>query len=295
MFKYNTLYLTSGGIHGYSLLGSIHVLEKLNIFNNFKKIIGNSIGSLIGFLLVLKYTSFEIFSVLKSNNIEDIYFNNILESENILINLINNLGFNNANGIVRILELFINSKKLNSNITFKELYNYNKIELIIVSGNLSSNSLKYFSYKNTPNCSVNLAIKASCSIPILFSPIIYENNILVDGGFFEFKKNKYITEKTLTLRIRNTYNSKLDISKLELSNYLLFLIQYLVINSQTSSDNEKNTLFLDFNKTGINFNITNKDKIEMFEYGIIQTINFVKIKRIKIKYFNKLKINHIGS
>ena len=294
MFKYNSLYLTSGGIHGYSLLGSIHVLEKLNIFNNFKKIIGNSIGSLIGFLLVLKYTSFEIFSVLKSNNIEDIYFNNILESENILMNLIDNLGLNNANGIVRILELFIKSKNLNSNITFKELYNYNKIELIIVSGNLSSNSLKYFSYKTTPDCSVNLAIKASCGIPILFSPIIYKNNILVDGGFFEFKKNKYITEKTLTLRIRNTYNSKLDISKLELSNYLLFLIQYLIINSQTSFDNEKNTLFLDFDKTGINFNITQKDKIKMFKYGIIQTMNFIKIKRIKMKYFNKLKINYIG-
>ena len=35
--NYDTLYLTSGGTHGYSILGSIYVLEQLSYINLIKR------------------------------------------------------------------------------------------------------------------------------------------------------------------------------------------------------------------------------------------------------------------
>lgn len=292
MLNYNTLYLTSGGIYGYSLLGTLHVLEKKNLLHNFKKIMGSSVGSIISFLITLKYSCLDIFKVLKSNNLEYFYIKKKLEKDNILLNLINYLGFTNSNGIIRIIELFLKEKKLKLNITFKELYDFNNIELIILSSNLTKNKLEYFSYKNTPEYSVINSIRCSISIPLLFTPIIYNNNLMVDSAFFEFKKNKYVNNNTLTIRIHNN-NLNLDIQNINISNYILYLMNYLIKNSLSTNDNKNNTLFLHFKESGINFSINYQNKKDMFNYGIKKMINFLVEKKIKKKYFLLFQKNTI--
>ena len=63
----DTLYLSPGGIKGYSVLGVITVLEKRDLLKNFKTIIGNSIGSVIGLLIILGYNSKSIYKLLLKN------------------------------------------------------------------------------------------------------------------------------------------------------------------------------------------------------------------------------------
>ena len=56
--------------------------------------------------MVLKYSALDIYKVFISQNIEEIYFNSYFNNNNIILNLINNLGVDNGDGINRILELF---------------------------------------------------------------------------------------------------------------------------------------------------------------------------------------------
>ena len=281
---YDTLYLTPGGTHGYSILGAISVLEKVNLINNFKRIIGVSVGSLISLLLVLNYTTSEIFKVFISQNIEEIYFNSQFNNNNIILNLMNNLGTNDGSGINRILQLFLTARNLDINITFKELYDFNNIELVIIASNITNGELQYFSYKLTPDCNILLAIKASCAIPIIFNPIIYENNILIDGGFFDINKNKLINDRTLTIRLLTERNINLDLHNINILQYVKVLFDYMI--KAEHNDNKLHTVKLVFQTGGINFNLSNEDKIKMFNYGICETLKFVKYKRHLRYYFD---------
>ena len=49
------------------------------------------------------------------------------------------------------------------------------------------------------------------------------------------------------------------------------------------NDNKLHTVKLVFKTGGINFNLSNKDKIKMFNYGICETLKFIKYKRY-LKY-----------
>lgn len=278
--NYDTLYLTPGGTHGYSLLGVINVLEKNNLINSFKKIIGISVGSIISLLVVLNYPASEIFKVFISQDIENIYFNSQINNNNLILNLINNLGTNNGCGINRILQLFLTAKKLDINITFKELYDFNNTELVIIASNITNGELQYFSHKLTPNCDILLSIKASCAIPIIFNPVIYNNDILVDGGFFNMN-NKIVNDKTLTIRLLTEKNINVNLENINILQYIKTLFDF--ITKYEYNDNKSHTIKLVFKTDGINFNLSKQHKIEMFNYGICETLKFIKHKRY-IKY-----------
>lgn len=281
--NYDTLFLTSGGINGYSLLGSIHVLEKSNIFDLFKRYIGISIGSIISFLLILKYKSNDIFKILASENIEDIYFNSEFENHNIILNLIKHFGMSNATGVDKLFSFFLKERRLNLNISFKELYEYNPIEFIVIASNITKSKLEYFSHKLTPNVSVLLAVKASSAIPIIFKPIKYNNSILVDGGFYTNIVNNYITNKTLTLRLKNQKNSNTN----DILNYIKLLFNSL--SEQIYIDNKYHTIELLCHENGINFNINKFYKNNIYNCGIIETQKFLKWKFFLLKIFNTWK------
>lgn len=281
--NYDTLFLTPGGINGYLLLGSIHVLEKLNIFDSFKRYIGISVGSIISFLLILKYKSNEIFKILASENIEDIYFNSEFDNHNVILNLIKHFGMSNATGIDKLFCLFLKERQLNLNITFKELYEYNNIEFIVIASNITKSKLEYFSYKLTPNVSVLLAVKGSSAIPIIFNPIKYNNSLLVDGGFYNNFPNKYITNKTLTIRLKNKKNSNAN----DVLSYIKLLFNSL--SEQIITDNKYHTIELLCDESGVNFNINNHYKNNLYNCGIIEAQKFLKWKFFLLKIFNTWK------
>lgn len=61
---------------------------------------------------------------------------------------------------------------------FKDL----KIPLKVITSDVSNNTPFTFSKETTPDATVALAVRASASIPFVYSPVKYEDKILVDGG-----------------------------------------------------------------------------------------------------------------
>lgn len=54
--------------------------------------------------------------------------------------------------------------------------------LAVVAADVTSSRAKIWSSRRTPTASVGHAVRASCSIPFFFQPVIDEANTLVDGG-----------------------------------------------------------------------------------------------------------------
>ena len=79
----------------------------------------------------------------------------------------------------------------------------------------------------------------------------------------------HIDNKTFTIRLKtlNIYNDDNFI------NYIKLLFQNL--SERTHKDNKFHSIELSFKKSGVNFKISNNDKSNMFNYGIIETLKFI--------------------
>lgn len=286
--NYETLYLTSGGTNGYVYIGALQILERKNLLKNLKRVIGCSVGSIFSLFYILGYKSKDILKILTLQNVEDIYINQKVNNDNIILNLTMNLGLNDGNGIIRLINIFLEHKNISNNITLKELYKIYPIEFIILVSNITNNKQELISYKTNGDMPVNLAIRASCSIPLLFTPIKYKDNIFVDGGFITDMKSNFIDEKTLILRLHTSKYYETNDSLGNIFDYIKTIFQTILMQTQFYNKNS-NTIEYNFNSSGINFTLTNDDKIKLYYKGIKDTLDFINNKKLKIKYFLILK------
>lgn len=149
------LALGGGAARSYSSIGVMRVIEENDI--NINAISGTSMGALIGSLIANGYTSYEIETIIKNVNI---------------INLLRFNIFNMANGLFNLKKL----KKLLQNHlpeSFCEL----KYPLYVTAVDIDSGELVVMH-----NGKLIDALIASCSVPVLFNPVVINGKRFVDGG-----------------------------------------------------------------------------------------------------------------
>ena len=176
----DTLVFSSGGVSGISFIGCLQALEECGELESVKTIIGSSAGSIMALLIVLSYTSEEIIQIIRNINFSSLFHTNLSDLENID----QMLGLSHGTRLQSVIDLFIQHKLGNDkkHITFSELYEKTKIKLIISTVCLTTKNIEFFSVENSPDMEVRIAIKMSSCIPVLFSPVQWEEKLYVDGG-----------------------------------------------------------------------------------------------------------------
>jgi predicted acylesterase/phospholipase RssA len=171
--KITTLCFSGGGIKGFSFIGALECLIEKKIINltEIKCFVGTSIGAMLSFLLILGWEIEEM---------KDFIFNfnfSKLKGEINSIAFFQNLGIQDGERFKLLLINFLETKLNVKDITFEELYKLTNKKLIIIGTNLTKGKEVVFNYKTTPHFSVILALRISTAVPIIFSPIIHENEI----------------------------------------------------------------------------------------------------------------------
>ena len=175
------LVLCGGGENGFTTLGVLSKTHELGIWNidNIKTIYSSSSGSFIGCLLCLKYSFKELNEYILKRSYK--FFK--LDS-NKIISLIKDHGIYDKSNILKVFKPLLLAKELSVDITFRELYEYSGIELNLITTNLGTFRSEKLSYKTTPELSVITGLYMSANIPILFKPVMYNDNYYIDGGIF---------------------------------------------------------------------------------------------------------------
>jgi len=150
------LVLGGGAARGFAHVGVLRVLEQEKI--PIDMIVGTSVGSLIGAIYGSNPNSFELEWTSFELEKDDIFDFSILAS---------------ATGPVKgdKLEKFVTAKIPAKNI--EQL----KIPFYAVSADLNTGESAVFS-----SGPISKAVRASCSIPGVFTPLSYNNRQLIDGG-----------------------------------------------------------------------------------------------------------------
>ena len=249
------LCIGGGSFKGISFIGALEYITKTRKIkiNNFY---GCSIGSIIGILYIIGVKPLEMLDYIVDMDLKeywDLNLNNISESYSILGN--------------KVFDYFktVFKKYENGNITFKEFYDKYSININISTVCLSSREHVLFSYKTHPDICVFEAIRASCSIPLLFPATQINKEYYVDGCLKNMSgcAEEYIDGYTIVLN--QSDRPKID----TLYNYSCELMITLTGSKRPKSKfvielkNLNNSV--DFSKIG------HSDKIKLYYSGIKET------------------------
>lgn len=154
------------------ILGNLYkqLLYDKQLLKNVKYYFGVSSGGILCLCLSMGMTIKEIFLFIYNNNIMPQNNTSILSIE----------FFMN-----KIRDIFI-EKHIDINITMKEFSEKFSKELFFFSYNVNQRKECLLSSFHTPNVPVLCALKSSCSIPIIFDPTIINEEIYIDGVFFNY-------------------------------------------------------------------------------------------------------------
>lgn len=175
MKKIKTLCLCGGGIYGYAEIGAISELEKYKENIDFDNIIGVSVGSIIGTLYAVGYTSQELDNIIYQMN-----FDKLIKGTSIFsyVKLFEKYGLYDAIDLENEIEKLIRQKTNIKNCTFVQIPK----NLQIVATNLNHQKPYIFNRENTPDMVISKAVRMSIAYPGIISPILYQGDYYGDGG-----------------------------------------------------------------------------------------------------------------
>jgi hypothetical protein len=229
----DTLCFSSGGIYGLTYITALQYLINNNYIQleNINIFVGTSVGSILSLLLVVGYTPDELFSFIKNYDIKEI-------EPDINIDLIfESYGFDNFDKVTNLLKFLCERKLKLKEFNFYDLFILTKKKLIMNSTNFNTGTELIMDYEKTPNLCVFKAISMSCCIPLIYTPILYENEYYLDGAL----------SRNILLDICNpktTLGLYLDnLKKFNLSSIRELIIGSLIIlSNKLYIDNDKYTI-----------------------------------------------------
>jgi NTE family protein len=175
------LVLSGGGMSGVIFIGALRYLYIENLHKNITHIAANSIGSFVALFITFKLTIEEI---------EEIIYNSKEDKELCVIptknyyRIISKLGLCSITYFMEHLRKRLRIKYPDmEDVTFKEASQRFGVNLYFSTTNINRCENRIFSIEDTPDVSVFTACEASMSIPLLFTPIVIDEEYYYDGAF----------------------------------------------------------------------------------------------------------------
>ena len=255
---YNTIVCSGAGTRVFCILGALKILyEKNKIEYPFIKLIGSSAGAVIITLISIGYNIEEILNILLELDFSQFH-------EFYLDQLFLNYGFNHGKEIIKILEIMLEKKNIQSNITLQEHYTKTKNHIIITGTCLNTSSTEYFDYKNNPDMPLLTALKITISVPIYFTSVTYKNKIYIDGAILNHCPINLCDENDSKVIAISLVRSKSYYEINNIYDYVMNLVNTVHDNIHSQifkNEKYKKTIELDpENDNSIEFDISRKKK-----------------------------------
>ena len=285
-----------GGIRGLAYCGAYKALEETNI--KLTGCAGSSIGAVFASLLSIGYTYQEIYKILS-----DVSFDMFID---INMDLKKELAISKGKIFLEWMRDKIEKKFYGGNYKKGEMppvkFSDIKEKLIIYSVDLTNLKFKEFSSEKTPDFEIARAVRASVSMPGLFTPLELDNSLIVDGDLLKstplwrvsntIKNSK---DRILEFRLEDNETPKKVSNSLEYINRVYnaicgFATDY-IIDLYKEKDKFDYIKINTENISVVDFLISKEKKQELFEIGYKKTQEYFKdyYPQKKVLILNKYK------
>ena len=179
------LALSGGGAKGASHIGVLQALKEAGV--DIFAISGTSSGSIVATLYASGYSPYQILKLFK------IYSNQIINLDSKVLIKMFTKSFGNRSNFASIASGINLESVIKMNLKYKNITSIKdiKMPIIIPCVELDYGKICYFSNIDEVECyeeewinygNISKIVRASCSFPGIFDPVIYNNKILADGG-----------------------------------------------------------------------------------------------------------------
>lgn len=233
---YHNLVLSGGSLKGIAFVGCLQYLEERNVLKNVTTFVGSSAGSIVCFMACCGMTAKQMKSFFEEELKR--YSSHEIDIDNIL-NIYTTMGFDDGRFFKDLFRAIL-AKRFHGkdDITFIDFAKVTGKNLVICGSNITKHSSEYFCVDRTPDMSVITALRISISLPIVFTPVVYNGNVYVDASLFNNFPTDYLAKEnkmvdTLGISIEN----KQHVPDIENMNLLVYM--KLLVDSSFYRMNEK--------------------------------------------------------
>ena len=265
---------------GLSELGAIHTLIKNNIItlNDIESFYTTSVGTIIAIIISLNLEwelIYDYFVFRPWYKIIDINIEKIL-------NIFNTKGLVEEDFFISLIKPLFDYKEIDINITLKDFEEKVGYKFNIFT--CSFNNFDLININSNTHSDINLitAINMTCSIPALFKPVEYKNDLYMDGGLIQGYPlsqclNKYKQNEIIGIRFNFFNNEIKSFENINIIEFILKLInkmgRYISKDTYPHIDNEIIIKYSDMNYKDFEKCLSSEEKrIELIELGI-KTVN----------------------
>lgn len=194
--KFSSMVIAGGASKILSVIGVARFLEENNLIKHITNFVGTSAGAVLCTFLAMGY---------KSNEIQMFFVDNMCNDDQIkkmsideAFNFIISYGLSTGRNLELFFERMIENKlgMGTKDITFIEFAKRFGKNLVVCVSNLSDERCEYWNVDSKPDMKIITALRASCAIPLLFTPVIDNEKYYLDGGLYDnfpinyFKSNR---------------------------------------------------------------------------------------------------------
>jgi predicted acylesterase/phospholipase RssA len=174
------LIISGGGPIMITILSAIQELEKREFLNihDIESIYGTSAGAIIGVMIALKYDWETINDYIIKRPWQDVF---PIKVQNIL-DAYTKKGIFDIKTIEKCFKPLFDAKDIPLDISLKDFYELTKIELHMFAFEINEYKLYDVSYISYPDLSLMKALNMTCSIPVLMTPVCFDDKCFMDGG-----------------------------------------------------------------------------------------------------------------
>ena len=274
--------LSGGGMMGIAHVGVLEVLQQRGLLKYVNEYLGTSAGALISFCITIGYTISELrslCSVLDFTQTQNLDIDNILKFPDAL-------GLDDGKNVERFLGVLIRAKGFKETITFEEFYKKKPSapNLRVFATNMDTLSLEEFSIK-TPRVPLCFAIRASMTIPFLFTPIRNpeSGNLIVDGGLISNFPFHHLTDAERKETIGVAFNIQAVMENIEKYS-LMHLFLHCFLSAYKTHDRDLFKIWrhniIDVECSDflvLQFNASKEQKIEIINIGVAATEKYLNM------------------
>lgn len=171
---YDTLILSSGGTRGYATLGALVWLDDLGYLQSIKHHVGCSVGSLIAMALNIGMSTSDVTRIFFRTDFKK------LQNPSV-INLFE-YGLDRGLGMESKIKETLVRAGLPPNITLRELFNVTGKTLAMGAVDVGCRKFVLLDHTTYPDATVVSCVRASISIPFVYTPVTIDQSTFVDGA-----------------------------------------------------------------------------------------------------------------
>jgi predicted acylesterase/phospholipase RssA len=178
----------AGALDGFQQLGALHVLQKEGRLGSTRRFAGTSAGSIVAFIAALRVIALDVMMFVAEADTR-----NLIRVK--LANLATDFGVDDASALFGFLaSMFEAMCPGSSELTFELLHATTGRHLMVATTCLSDSRLEVMDHLSTPGVRILDAIRASCSVPILFTSPMLNGKRYCDGGILAYYPHMLLSD-----------------------------------------------------------------------------------------------------